>query len=480
LADLVLIGTHPLSRADYETVAYDGRLVALADSAPIDGYRAELERQLANGALIYSVNTGSGADAGRARPRETIELAERNAVRSHAVGVGTCASVPIVRGTMLLQAQAYAQGPPALSHQIVERLLAMLNGRIHPVVPTQGSVSASDLIPNAHIALAVVGEGPVSVDGRSIAAEEAGLDRLALAPKDGGIVNNNAFTTALAFDAVRAAERLVSSADAVVAMTLQAVRGYPEAFDEALIALRPHPGAVATAAHLRSLLTDSELLRAPGRPHDPFSLRCVPQVHGAVRDAIAFAADAVNIELRSVTDNPVVFADTGRVLSGGNFHGAPIGLPLDLLAIAVAQVASLSRRRIHHLIHPLSARDVPPKLTPNGSTSYGMLMLDSLAAALSAECDANARAVSAGAPAIDAMEDHTSMAALAARRASDAITLARQVVAVELACAAQALDLVGRDRAARAARELHASVRTRLPFLAEDGPIDVQPLMELL
>jgi histidine ammonia-lyase len=457
--------------------------VRLGSTAAMAGHRAELERQVAGGAILYAVNTGYGSDAGRVVPADAIARTQVNTIRSHAQGVGEPAPEPVVRGAMLVKAQAYAQGPAALRPEVAEGLVALLNARVHPVVPLQGSQSASgDLIPNAHIGLALMGEGEVVADGRRVAAADAlPVPPLRPAMKDGvGLTNDCSFTAALAFDAVRAGRRLVERAEEVAAMTLQGLRGHPEAFDERLVNLRPHPGALRSAAHVRDLLAGSALLRAPGRPHDPYCLRCLPQVHGAVRDALDHAARAVAVEIAAVGDNPVVIAADGVTLSGGNFHGEPLALPLDGVAVAIAEVAALSQARTAHLVDPRWDVGLPAKLAPDPAEGFGLLMLNTAAAALVSEARVRARPASLESIGVDPMEDHVSMAAVAARGALAVLEIARRVVAIELACAGQAVEIQGVEHAAPAARALHAALRERVPFAAADGRVDVEPLVGLL
>jgi len=258
------------------------------------------------------------------------------------------------------------------------------------------------------------------------------------------------------------------------------VRGFPDAYDERLIGCRPHPGALASAQHMRELLRGSQLLRNPDRRHDPYSLRCIPQVHGAVRDALSYARRAVEIELRSVCDNPLVFPDGHRAISGGNFHGAPLGIPLDALGTAVATLAALSQRRTHHLVHPVLDARLPDKLATDPATQSGLLMANTAAAALVSECSALAAPASVNSIPADEMEDHVSMAAFAAQKAALIVARARRVVALELLCAGQALDFQGVERASEPVRDLHARLRERMAFLGADRPVHVAPIEELL
>ena len=454
----VRLGSTCLTLADYEAVVYDGADVELADRGRVAERRAALVDRLAAGDVVYSVNTGYGEDCASAITDAHVASLQANTLASHAVGLGPPVPTPVARGMLLLVAQALAQGAPAATTAVLDAYLAALAGGPMPSVPSLGSQSASDLVPGAHLALGV-------------------LTGVRLGPKDAGVINNTAFTTALAVDGLRAAERRVERAEAVAALTLEAVRGFPDAFDAELIALRPHPGAVAAAAHVRSRLAGSERLRGPGRPHDPFSLRCLPQVHGAVRDALGHLRAALEIEVGAVTDNPVVLAG-GRVGSGGNFHGAPIGLPLDGAALALGELAALSAARTRQLVG--GDLGPPRRLTRVPSERCGMLMLPSVAAALVAEARQRGAAASRESVPVDAMEDHVSMAGLAARQLLEVNGIVGLVTAIELVCAAQALDLTPGGRPSPAGRDLHAAVRERVALLEADRPVDATVLLDLV
>lgn len=468
---VIELGGRSLTWSDYEAVVYDARPVAARPTGEVADRRGELERRLAAGELMYSVNTGYGADATRAISSEDLGRLQVNTIRAQALSIGPAAPEPVVRGTLLLQAQAYCQGAPAMRTEIIDALVAMLNDGRHPTMPLQPTLSASDLIPCAHIGLGLLGE-----------CSDSGIaSPVRFAAKEGaGVTNNACFAAALAIDAVRGAERLLLTTEVVAAGTLEALGGHAEAFDAELIALRPHPGAIASAAHIRGLIADSGLLRAAKAPHDPFSLRCIPQVHGAIRDTLAHARAALEVELSSVTDNPVVLRDARGVFSGGNFHGEPIALPLDACAIAISELAQLSQRRTVQLLSGGSRSGLPTGLNPGARDSLGLSLAGSAAAALAARCASFSRPATVEAAIVDEMEDHVSMAAHAAAKAADAIEAARRVVALELLCAAQALDLRGTARGSRSARRLHGMVRARVPFAATDRPIDVEPLVTLL
>jgi len=453
---------------------YGDAEVVVADHGAVDAHRKVLDDLIAEGTAIYSVTTGYGAEATVAIPLGALGRMQENTVRSHAIGVGEQVPDAVTRGMILLIASAAAQGPPGLRREVVEALVRLLADRVRPVVPAQGSQSASDLIPAAHLALTLLDETP---DRES---RHAGATRvLPLGPKDGSILNNTAFSTALAIHASREVRLIVDRTEEVAAMTLQALLGHPEAFDERLVALRPHPGAITAAAHLREVLAGSKLVGCSQRPHDPFSVRCLPQVHGAIRDALHVVERTLDIELASVTDNPVVLDN--QILSGGNFHGEPLALPLDALSLAISELATLSQRRTQHLVvGDLPGSGTPPKLSTAPAERMGMLMVPSLAAALVSECRLRTQPASRESIPVDVMEDHVSMAALAARQVLMGVQLARLVVAAELAAAAQALDFHDITLASSPTRRLHGQVRDRLAFLDVDRPLDITVLTDLL
>ena len=480
----VVLGLAPLSGAEYESVVYAAAPVVLGATDQMLTHRRELERQVAAGRRVYAVTTGYGADAGRTLPATGLRRVQLNTLRSHAVRVGDQVACDVVRGMLLIKAQAYAQGPAAVRPLLVERLVWMLNQDIHPVVHAQGSLSASgDLIPNAQLGLGLIGEGDLCVHGEGEVRPAADIVPGWIEPdlKEGVTLTNDvALATALGYDLVRTAERLVDRAELIAAMTLQAMRGYPDAYDERLVATRPHPGAVTSAAHMRALLEGSELVRDDNREHDPYSLRCIPQVHGAVRDALAYARGAVEVEIRSVGDNPLVFPAGHDILSGGNFHGAPIGLVLDALAPAMTTLAALAQRRVHQLVNPVFGVGLPARLAADPSEHLGLLLTNTAASSLVAECAALSMPASVMSMGIDAMEDHVSMAAVAAQKLQQITANVRRVLAIELLCAAQALDFQRPARATPPVEDLHQAVRRRMPFLDEDAAVDLSLLEDLV
>jgi histidine ammonia-lyase len=421
------------------------------------------------------VNTGYGADSTTSLAPDDVRAVQRNTLTSHAVGTGRDLAAPLVRGMLLLKAHVLAMGPSAVRPQVAEMLLALLAHDILPAVPEQGSQAASgDLVPQGHLGQALLGAGRVVAAGRPMTAAEAlagaGLAPLVPEEKEGlALVNGTAFTTAWALEDLRGAERLLRTADVAAAMSLQSLRGLPAACDPRIVAARPHPGALAAAANIRALCAGSALVAGPAtRVHDPYCLRCVPQVHGASRDAVAYARGAVELELNANTDNPLVFPDDGDWVSGGNFHAQPLGIPLDTLTVAIAELGSLSQRRTHHLVAPVYDVGLPERLSPHPERSIGLFMLNTTAAALVSESKAACFPASVDSIAIDTTEDHVSMASVAARKAATVIENTARVLALELACAAQALELQGVAGASPAIRSAWSVVREAVPFVVED------------
>jgi histidine ammonia-lyase len=480
---VVAVGDGPLSLDDYHAVA-DGEAAAeLSASARerMERHRAELLRRLGGGARIYGVNTGYGADSTSSLADGDIRTVQRNTLTSHAVGTGSALPATLVRGMLLLKANVLAMGPSAVRPAVADLLLALLAHDILPVVPEQGSQAASgDLVPHGHLGQALLGEGRVLAAGRPADAAEAlaaaGLEPLVPEEKEGlALVNGTAFTTAWALHDVRLAERLLRAADVAASLSMQALRGLPSAFDPRIVAARPHPGALAAAANMRALTAGSALLAGPPiRIHDPYCLRCLPQVHGASRDAVAYVRAAVEVELNANTDNPLVFPDDGDWLSGGNFHAQPLGIPVDTLAVAIAEVGSLSQRRIQQLVAPVGDVGLPDRLSPHPERSIGLFMLNTTAAALVSESKTLCFPASVDSIAIDTTEDHVSMASVGARKAAAVIENTARVLALELACGAQALELHGVDGGSPAARATWAAVREDVPFVTRDRGLSDQ------
>jgi histidine ammonia-lyase len=476
----VVLDGHSLSLDDVVAVAH-GAPVELAPAA-----RSRMERAndvvvalLARNTVAYGVTTGFGKLSDVVIPRERLAELQVNLVRSHASGVGPLLPEPEVRAMMLLRANVIAKGYSGARPVLVDLLTGMLNAGLHPPVPEQGSVGASgDLAPLAHLALAMIGEGDLyrgedRADAATVLAF-AGLKPVRLEPKEGiTLINGTQAHTAVAALGVVQAHQLWQVAHLAGAMTLEALLGTPVAFDPRIQDVRGQLGQAASAALLRALLQESEI-RESHRDHDPrvqdpYALRCMPQVHGPVLDAIDFCAGVIGRELNAATDNPLVFADTGELLSGGNFHGQAVAMALDFMAIALTNLATMSERRIDRLVHPDLNQGLPPFLTKDPGVSSGFMMAQVTAASLASECKVLSHPASVDTIPTDGnKEDVVPMAMGAAWKLRRVVQNVRNVLAIELMCAAQGLDFRRPLRAGRGAEQGHRLVRQLVAPLEED------------
>lgn len=451
--------------------------------------RAQVDRIVDAGLPVYAITTGVGKLASVPVSREDADRLQLNIVRSHAAGVGSPAPTGVVRAMMLLRAHGLALGHSGVRPEVVDLLAAFLNRRIHPIVPEQGSVGASgDLAPLAHLALALIGEGEVFVEGERLAArvalERNGLRPLCLRAKEGvALVNGTQYMTGWGSLTVHRALRLCATADAVGAMTLEALRGCSAALHPRLHQLRPHPGQQASAENVRHVIAGSALVDSvPTRVQDAYSLRCLPQVHGAVRDAVSYAADVVGVELNAVTDNPLLFPEEDLVLSGGNFHGQPVAVAMDFLAVALAGLGTMCERRVERLLNP-ALSGLPAFLSTDGGLRSGLMLVQYTAAALASENKVLAHPASADSiPTSANQEDHVSMGATAARKAATVVAHLEQVVAIELLCAAQALEFRGAAEMGLGTAAGHAVLRETVPALDDDRVLapDIEAATELV
>jgi histidine ammonia-lyase len=464
--DLVVLTGADLSVSDVEAVARHGARAALDVHARdrMQEARDVIETLVARGDVVYGVTTGFGDLATTSIPREDVEALQENLLASHAAGVGEAFPREVVRAMLLLRANTLALGHSGCRPLLVDRICRFLELGIHPVVPQQGSVGASgDLAPLAHLALPLIGRGEVELNGQVlpalIALREVDLEPLVLGPKEGlALLNGTQLMSALGALLLADADRLARTASVAAAMSVEALLGTEVAFAAPYQLARPHPGQVAVAGELRHLLRGSGLQAAHhGSTHkvqDPYSLRCVPQVHGAVRDTLDHLRRVLDIELNSATDNPLVFpsgADvpvdalaTGRglVISGGNFHGEPIALALDFAKLALAELGAISERRTALLLDPRLNGGLPAFLSPDPGTNSGLMIVQYTAAALASENKVLAHPSSADSiPTSANQEDHVSMGAGAARHARLVLLNVERILAIELLCAAQALDL---------------------------------------
>jgi histidine ammonia-lyase len=437
--------------------------------------RGRVEAAMRGTKPVYALNTGVGLLANIRLEDDEIDGMQVNLVRSHCCGVGEPLPRGVVRGMMLIRANVLAKGLSGIRGVVAERICDLLNAGITPVVPSRGSVGASgDLAPLAHMALVLIGEGRAEYEGEVLPAAEclrlAGLEPVVLRGKE-GISLLNGTQAMLAIGCLRLAEleELFTSAQTTAALSLEALRGTAAAFDARLQAARPHAGQALSAERLRGLLEGSRIPRTHGegsRIQDAYCLRCIPQVHGAMWDTLAFARGVFEKELNSATDNPLVFEE--GIVSGGNFHGAPLALALDYLAIAVCQIAGISERRTERMLNPSLNEGLPAFLASRAGVESGMMMAQVTAAALVAEMRVLAGPASVGSiPTSGNQEDFVSMGMTSALKLSQSVELARMVIAIELLAAARALDLRG-DTSTEKLEAARASFRARIPAWQDD------------
>lgn len=474
----------PFSLQQIARVAKGAEHVTLADAARarVEASRNSIEKILMEGRVVYGVNTGFGKLSDYSIAPEELRALQLNVVRSHACGVGSPLSEMETRVMLFLRANVLALGYSGARLVVVETLIAMLERGVHPLIPEKGSVGASgDLAPLAHLALVVIGEGEAVYQGERITGGEAmrraSIEPLRLEAKEGiALLNGTQAMTAVGALALYRAETLLRVADIAGAMTLEALRGTPTAFDERIHLLRPHAGQILVAAHLRELLRDSEIrvshLENDPRVQDAYSLRCMPQVHGATRGAIGHAREIVETETGSATDNPLVFAATEEVLSGGNFHGAPLALAFDYACIALTHLANMSERRIERLVNPDLSEGLPPFLAIHPGISSGFMIAQVTAVALLSEMKILAHPASAdNLPTSGNKEDHVSMGMTASLKLRQIVENAEHIFAIELLAAAEALESRAPLKPGRGVRRAYEIVRSLIPRLTQDRPL---------
>jgi len=483
MAPSVLLDGESLTIADVARVAAGGVTVALAPAARarLVQRRHTVDEIVRRHDVVYGVTTGFGKLSDIAIPPARLAELQANLIRSHVAGVGPLLPEREVRAMMLLRANVIAKGFSGARPELVELLAAMLNARLHPPVPEQGSVGASgDLAPLAHLALSLIGEGTLHQGATSGPAREmlaaAGLAPVVLQPKEGiTLINGTQAHTAIAALLLVEARRLWGVAHVAGAMSLEGLMGTPVAFDERIHAARGQEGQAESAALLRALLADSAI-RESHRENDPrvqdaYALRCMPQVHGPVRDALRFAGGLIARELNAATDNPLLFAD-GTMLSGGNFHGQAVAMALDVMAIALTNLATIAERRIDRLVHPDLNEGLPPFLAADAGVNSGFMMAQVTAASLASECKVLAHPASVDTiPTDGSKEDVVPMAMGAAWKLRRIVENVSHVLAIELLCAAQALDFRAPLAPAKRVGAAHAIVRAAVPPMPHDRPL---------
>jgi len=520
---MVVLDGSSLSIDQLLAIADHGEPVALGDAAAerVRASRAVVDRRARGVEPAYGINTGFGSFAEVKIAPDALEALQLNLLRSHAAGLGEPLPPRAVRATMALRANVLAKGFSGIRVETLEALIALLNNGVTPLVPSRGSVGASgDLAPLAHLALVLIGEGEALEDdddqrrtrtargsgpGQARKEQEApralcsmssmpgaealsraGLHPIRLGAKEGlALINGTQPSTAVLALALAAAEQVARAADIAAAMSIDALRGSIHPFDARIHQARPFAGQQQSAANIEALMRDSGINYSHehcGKVQDAYSMRCAAQVHGAVRDALRFVRDTVTIEANSATDNPMVFADTGDIVSGGNFHGAPIAMAADLLAAAIVPLATISERRIDRLVDP-TLSGLPAFLTRDGGLKSGFMLAQVTAAAVASELKSLAHPAGVDTiPTSANKEDHVSMSMTAALKAERAVGRAREVVAIEILCACQAIDLLAPLATSTPLEKVHQLVRSRVAMLDDDRPLspDIIAITELI
>jgi histidine ammonia-lyase len=475
---ITLDGEH-LSLEEVLEVAERGARVKTSSSVPKKMKRSRdfIEKALRHGEKIYGVTTGFGLLSDQVINLSQIEDLQRNLIRSHSVGVGSYFNEVTTRAIMLLRANVLAMGYSGVRTQVLDCLIEMINREVHPLIPEQGSVGASgDLAPLAHLASVLIGEGEAIFRGKVMsgrkAMERAGISILTLKAKEGlALVNGTQVMTGVGLLALLRAERLSKMADIVGACTLDALKGSLSAFDLDIQRVRPFLGHLAVSKNFQKLGKKSEIAKSHkfcSKIQDAYSLRCIPQVHGAVRDALAFIRKVLEIEVNSATDNPLIFADRKKIINCGNFHGEPVAFALDLLGIVIAELGGISERRIEKLINP-ALSGLPAFLTNKGGLHSGLMMVQVSAAALASENKVLAHPASIDSiPTSADKENHVSMGSIAARKGREIVKNVEHILAMELLCATQGLEFLLPLQPGIGIREAYRVVREKVPAIKGD------------
>jgi histidine ammonia-lyase len=502
----VLIDGESLTIEDVVAVSRGGTQVEIPKKVKgkVERSRRVLEEFVRKKKVVYGVTTGFGALASVVIPTERIKQLQSNMIKSHSAGVGKPLGRDATRALMVLRANTLAKGNSGIRLETLETLVQMINKGVHPIIPEKGSVGASgDLAPLSHMTLVVMGEGEAEYKGERMsggaAMKKAGISPVELNAKEGLALNNGTqLMTAIGVLAIHDAERLIKTAEIAASMSLEALSGISDAFDKRIHRVRPHPGQIATARNIRFFTRGSEMIKSSDEvikemgapetraPQDPYSLRCVPQVLGTTRDAITYARKVIEIEINSATDNPLIFTDDGACLSGGNFHGQPVSVAMDLLGIALTIVGNMSERRIARLIDKDLSYGLAAFLI-HGEVEKGIhsgfMPAQITAAALASENKVLVHPASVDSiPTTANFEDFVSMGSIAARKAAEILKNVEHIVAIELLCAAQGIDLRGPEKLGHGTRVAHSLIRKRVPILVEDRVIseDIEAVTELI
>ncbi len=478
----VVVDGESLTIEDVVQVARYKEPVVLHESAlpRIKRSRSVVENAIKKGDVVYGVNTGFGDLSDVSINKDDLARLQVNLIRSHSAGVGPPFSKEVVRGIMLLRANALTKGYSGVRPEVIETLIEMLNKDVIPVVPQQGSVGSSgDLAPLAHMALVLIGEGEAYISEKIVSGGEAlrkaGIRPLVLQAKEGvALINGTQPMSSIAVITVYDSLRLIHDATIASSLSLEALRGTRMASDERLHSIRPHEGQIDVAAAQRKILLDSEINQSHadcGKVQDAYSLRCIPQVLGASLDTIRYVYSVLETEINSATDNPLVFGDDGVVISGGNFHGQPVALAMDFLGIAISEIASIAERRINRLVNP-HLSELPAFLTTESGLESGMMIAQYTAAALVSENKVLAHPASVDSiPTSADQEDHVSMGTIAARKAANILENTRNVIAIEYMCACQGIDFLAPLKPSEPLYEAYKTIRNLIPKLEDDRPL---------
>ena len=476
---MLILGDKPLSIDDVVRVARSRERVTLSDSARtrVEKSCAWVDNILQSEQVVYGISTGFGEFAKVSIPPDERAVLQKNLILSHCTGVGDPLPEDVARAVMLLRANSLAMGYSGIRLSTLEALLALLNHDIYPVIPEKGSVGASgDLAPLSHMAAVLLGEGSVIRDfdivPARIALSDADLAPITLAGKEGlALINGTQVMTAIGALACYDGEMLIKAADIAAALSLEALQGTCTAFDPRVSAIRPHPGQIESAKNMCLLTKDSEIIAAHehcDKVQDAYSLRCIPQVHGASREAFRRVRETLDIEMNAVTDNPLVMPETGEIISAGNFHGQPVALVMDYFKIALSELGNISERRVNRLVDP-HLSDLPAFLTAFGGVNSGLMITQYTAASLVSENKVLAHPASVDSiPTSANQEDHVSMGTIAARQAREMLENVKSVLAIECLAAIQGIDFLKPKRPGRGTGAAYDYLRSIVPHLEED------------
>jgi len=488
----VFINGYDLKLQDFIDVARHGYKVEITEEAKekVAKSREIVDKFVDEKKVVYGITTGFGKFSDVSISKDEAQDLQRNLIISHSCGVGNYLSKEIARGIMLLRANALSKGFSGIRTETLNTLIEMINKDVTPLIPEKGSLGASgDLAPLAHMVLVMLGEGKALYDGKEMDGEEAmkmaGIDTIHLTSKEGlALINGTQVMTSVGAITAYDALMVMKLADISAALTTEALNGITDAFDKRIHELRPHPGQLATARNLLNLTSGSNATTRQGeiRVQDAYTLRCVPQIHGASKDALKYVLDKIEIEINSVTDNPLIFPDDLAAISGGNFHGQPMALAFDFLGIAISEMANVSERRLERLVNP-QLSGLPAFLTPHGGLHSGFMIVQYSAASLVSENKILAHPASVDSiPSSANQEDHVSMGTIGARKARDILENTMNVLAMELLASTQAVDFKDPEKLGAGTKIAYDVIRKEISKLVEDRPmyVDINKLYDLV